>query len=71
MKPLQLVSANDSFAALVALGVVVAGDKAVFYEAKLKTARFYFGKIMPQVNALNLAIMAGSKSVMDFPDAAF
>jgi len=48
-----------------------AGDKAGFYDAKLKTARFYFTKIMPQVNALNLAIMAGAKPVMDFPAEAF
>jgi len=47
------------------------GDKAPFYEAKLKTARFYFNKIMPQVNALNLIILAGAKSVMDFPAEAF
>jgi alkylation response protein AidB-like acyl-CoA dehydrogenase len=42
-----------------------------FYEAKLKTARFYFVKIMPQVNALNLAIMSGAKSVMDMPVEGF
>ncbi len=48
-----------------------AGDKAGFYEAKLKTARFYFQKLMPQANALNLAIMAGAKPVMDFPAEAF
>ena len=48
-----------------------AGDRAGFYDAKLKTARFYFSKIMPQVNALNLAIMAGSKTVMDMPVEAF
>ncbi len=48
-----------------------AGDQAAFYDAKLKTARFYFTKIMPQVNALNLAIMAGAKPVMDFPAEAF
>ncbi|MEJ0063899.1 MAG: acyl-CoA dehydrogenase C-terminal domain-containing protein [Alphaproteobacteria bacterium] len=48
-----------------------AGDRAGFYDAKLKTARFYFQKIMPQVNALNLSIMAGSKPVMDFPVEGF
>jgi hypothetical protein len=48
-----------------------AGEQAGFYEAKLKSARFYFTKIMPQVNALNLAIMAGAKPVMDFPAEAF
>lgn len=42
-----------------------------FYEAKLKTARFYFAKIMPQANALNLAIMSGAKPVMDMPVEAF
>ena len=48
-----------------------AGDTAAFYDAKLKTARFYFAKIMPQVNSLNLAILAGSKPVMDMPAEAF
>jgi len=48
-----------------------AGDRAAFYDAKLRTARFYFGKILPHVNALNLAIMAGAKPVMDMPMEAF
>ena len=48
-----------------------AGSRAGFYDAKLKTARFYFSRIMPQVNALNLAILSGSKAVMDFPAEAF
>ena len=48
-----------------------AGPHATFYDAKLKTARFYFAKIMPQVNALNLAIMSGAKTVMDMPVEAF
>ena len=51
--------------------VAVAGEKAPFYEAKLKTARFYFSRIMPQVNALNLAILSGAKPIMDFPAEAF
>ena len=48
-----------------------AGASAAFYEAKLKTARFYFARVMPQVNALNLAIMSGAKNVMDMPAEAF
>ncbi len=48
-----------------------AGDRAAFYDAKLKTARFYITKILPQVNSLNLAIMAGARPVMDFPAEAF
>ncbi len=41
-----------------------AGNKAGFYNAKLKTARFYCAKILPRVNSLNLAIMSGGKPVM-------
>lgn len=48
-----------------------AGDKATFYQSKLTTARFYFAKIMPQANSLNLAILAGSKTVMELPAEAF
>jgi alkylation response protein AidB-like acyl-CoA dehydrogenase len=48
-----------------------AGDRAAFYDAKLKTARFYITKILPQINALNLAILAGAKPVMDFPAESF
>ena len=51
--------------------LAVAGDRAAFYDAKLKTARFYFGRIMPQVNALNLAILSGAKPIMDFPVESF
>jgi alkylation response protein AidB-like acyl-CoA dehydrogenase len=54
-----------------ALKLVTINDRADFYEAKLKTARFYFSKILPQVNALNLAILAGSKSIMDMPAESF
>jgi alkylation response protein AidB-like acyl-CoA dehydrogenase len=48
-----------------------AGDRAAFYDAKIKTAKFYFSKIMPQANALNLAILSGAKTVMDMPAEAF
>ncbi|MBV8548110.1 MAG: acyl-CoA dehydrogenase C-terminal domain-containing protein [Alphaproteobacteria bacterium] len=48
-----------------------AGANAAFYETKLKTARYYFTKILPQVNALNIAILAGAKPVMDMPAEAF
>jgi hypothetical protein len=56
---------------IAAAKLPTAGDRAPFYETKLKTARFYFTKIMPQVNALNIAILAGSKPVMDMPAEGF
>jgi hypothetical protein len=58
-------------AKVAAARLPVAGEKAAFYDAKLRTARFYFGRVLPQVNALNLAILSGSKPVMDFPVEAF
>lgn len=70
--------------ALVALGYVwlkmvkVAQEKlpeadgtAKFYDTKIKTARFYFSKLLPQVNALFLTIMAGAKPLMDVDADAF
>ncbi|WP_448189121.1 acyl-CoA dehydrogenase C-terminal domain-containing protein [Azospirillum sp. sgz301742] len=46
------------------------GD-AAFFEAKLKTARFYMAKLLPQVNTLFITIMAGAAPLMALDDAAF
>jgi alkylation response protein AidB-like acyl-CoA dehydrogenase len=40
------------------------GDKS-FYESKIKTARFFFAKMLPEADAKFKAIMAGADSVMD------
>ena len=40
-----------------------APDKA-FYESKLKTADFFFAKVLPEINSRMMNIQAGSKSVM-------
>lgn len=46
------------------------GD-AAFYEAKIKTARFYMQRVLPQTGALFSCIMAGGASMMDFADHEF
>jgi alkylation response protein AidB-like acyl-CoA dehydrogenase len=46
------------------------GD-AAFYEAKVKTARFFMARMLPESGALFAQIMAGGRSLMDFEDAAF
>jgi alkylation response protein AidB-like acyl-CoA dehydrogenase len=46
------------------------GD-ASFYEAKVRTARFFMTKMLPESGALFAQIMAGGKPLMDFEDAAF
>jgi len=46
-------------------------DPTGFYKAKIKTARFYMDRIMPQTGALLSGILAGGKSIMDVEDALF
>ncbi len=47
------------------------GDEALFYQAKVDTARFYFERILPQTGSLYANIMAGSEGMMKFNDEAF
>ncbi|MFM2318682.1 MAG: hypothetical protein RLZZ215_1303 [Pseudomonadota bacterium] len=47
------------------------GDEAVFYQAKLDTARFYYERLLPQTGALMSIIMAGGGSLMSFNAEAF
>jgi len=47
------------------------GEEAVFYQAKLATARFYMQRMLPQSGALFAKVLSGSGSIMDFPDQGF
>jgi alkylation response protein AidB-like acyl-CoA dehydrogenase len=42
-----------------------------FYDAKVKTARFYFAKLLPQVDALAVTVKTGAAPVMELEAAAF
>ena len=42
------------------------GDKAAVYGSKVKTARFFMAKILPETEQHFRAIMAGAKPLMDF-----
>ncbi len=42
------------------------GDKAGFYGSKVKTARFFMTKILPEAETHFRTIMAGAKPLMDF-----
>ncbi|PWC56403.1 acyl-CoA dehydrogenase C-terminal domain-containing protein [Azospirillum sp. TSO22-1] len=51
---------------------LAAGEgNTTFYDSKLKVARFYMSKLLPQVNTLFITIMAGAKPLMELEDAAF
>jgi hypothetical protein len=58
-------------AKVAATKLVTAGSRAPFYEAKLKTANFYFSRILPQSGTYYRATLSGAKPIMDFPDDAF
>nr|WP_280955077.1 acyl-CoA dehydrogenase C-terminal domain-containing protein [Paludibacterium denitrificans] len=46
------------------------GD-AAFYQAKITTARFYFAKLLPEVEALKVSIKSGAKPLMELADEHF
>ena len=48
-----------------------ANGDARFYDAKVKTARFYFAKLLPQVDALTATMQSGAAPVMELEAAAF
>ena len=57
---------------MIAVDKLAARDPdAAFYDAKLKTARFYFERLLPQVGALLATIRAGKASTMALDEAAF
>ena len=47
------------------------GEEADFYKAKVKTARFFMQRLLPQCGGLMSSIMAGSAPIMDFEDELF
>ena len=46
-------------------------DNKEFYETKLKTAQFYFDKVMPQIYTLEKTISAGSKTLTEIASEHF
>lgn len=46
------------------------GD-AAFLEAKVKTARFFMAKLLPQTGALFTTMLSGAKPLMEMEEAAF
>ena len=51
--------------AQVALRKIAAGDDSPFYQAKLQTARFYFGRLYPESAAAIRMARSGAKNLMD------
>ncbi len=47
------------------------GSEAMFYQAKLDTANFYFERLLPQCSVLHQNVLAGADTIMQFNDDAF
>ncbi|CAN5323514.1 acyl-CoA dehydrogenase C-terminal domain-containing protein [soil metagenome] len=74
LRLLGLVAIGYCFArsAKIAVAKITQGDgEAAFYDAKIKTAAFFFERILPQATACFLAIKAGKGSMMALADDAF
>ena len=46
-------------------------DNASFYESKIKTARFFFSRMLPEADWHFKAVMAGADSLMDLDEDQF
>jgi butyryl-CoA dehydrogenase len=47
------------------------GEEALFYDAKVRTARFFMQRVLPRSEAHYRAIMAGGDCMMEFDDRAW
>ncbi|HEY8569623.1 acyl-CoA dehydrogenase C-terminal domain-containing protein [Microbulbifer sp.] len=50
---------------------VANGQDEDFYRSQVKTARFFFARLLPQTQALAASVQAGSATLMDIEDALF
>ncbi len=56
---------------IAGMRLAMGSDDKAFYEAKIKTATFFFDRILPQASAHFLSIKAGKRSMMALEDEAF
>jgi alkylation response protein AidB-like acyl-CoA dehydrogenase len=68
-----LVAAGWMWARMVeaARAKAAAGDADGFCAAKVKTARFFFQRMLPETNALFITVTSGKRSLMDLEAEAF
>jgi hypothetical protein len=48
-----------------------AGDRAAFYDSRIRTARFFMARVLPEAEMRFRQVMAGGKSLMDMPADEF
>ncbi|WP_406828452.1 acyl-CoA dehydrogenase C-terminal domain-containing protein [Microbulbifer sp. ARAS458-1] len=50
---------------------VAVGQSDDFYRSQIKTARFFFARLLPQTKALAASVLAGSETLMDLEEELF
>ena len=70
------IFALTTFAWLWARMAIIAMDKqdsdeTGYYKTKIRTARFFMGRLLPQIHGLALGIRSGADLMMDFDEAEF
>ena len=72
LKILSYVSVGYMWAKMAKLALAKQDDDATgFYKGKIKTAKFYMHKLMPQTGALLSSLMSGGDTIMDMEDELF
>jgi alkylation response protein AidB-like acyl-CoA dehydrogenase len=72
MKLMALVSFGYMWARTAVIATKkLPGDNSGFYQTKLTTARFFMKRLLPQTEALEKSLRAGSDSLMDLPAESF
>ena len=74
LRLLGLVAMGYCFARAAKISVArlaEGGEDAAFYDAKIKTAAFFFDRLLPQATTAFLAIKSGKKSMMALAEDAF
>ncbi|KAB2962965.1 MAG: acyl-CoA dehydrogenase [Thermoanaerobaculia bacterium] len=52
-------------------GTGLSAEERAFYDAKLRTARFFVERLLPRTSGHFANLMSGSRTMMEFPDSAF
>ncbi|MBM3483874.1 MAG: acyl-CoA dehydrogenase [Alphaproteobacteria bacterium] len=65
LKLFALVSVGYMWARMAKVALEKRGEADAFYDTKLKTARFYFSRLMPETGSLFATVMGSKKSLME------
>jgi acyl-CoA dehydrogenase len=66
LKVLGLIAIAFSWLKILNVSYKELKNNNKFYEDKIKTAKFYFNRVLPRIDAYYNSAVSGSKYIMDF-----